>query len=68
MLALIDEGTTARVTLDRALHSANPPCDYVIEPRCSDDELDFVITDATDIYGQRISNDDWEVWAVGSER
>ncbi len=67
-VVLINEGTTARVTLDRALHSEDPPCDNDVEPRCSDDELDFVITDATDIYGQRISNDDWEVWAVGSER
>ncbi|MDQ4142540.1 MAG: hypothetical protein M3198_02170 [Actinomycetota bacterium] len=67
-VALINEGRTARVTLDRALHSEDPPCDDDLEPRCSDDELDFVITNAADIYGQLISNDDWEVWAIGSER
>ncbi|WP_149829089.1 hypothetical protein [Streptomyces tailanensis] len=65
-VALTNGGRTARVTLDRALHSDNPPCDGS-EPRCSDDELPFVITKATDTYGQTLSNDDWEVWAVGSE-
>ena len=64
---LTNNGHTARVSLDRALHSENPPCDGS-EPRCSDDELPFVITKVTDIYGQALSNDEWEVWAIGSEQ
>lgn len=65
-VVLTNNGRTARVSLDRALHSENPPCDGN-EPRCSDDELPFVITKVTDIYGQVLSNDGWDVWAVGSE-
>lgn len=64
---LIDGAKTARVTLGRNLHSDPPPCDG-IEPRCSDDELPFVVRKATDVYGQVLSNSDWEVWAIGSER
>ncbi|MGH8897106.1 MAG: hypothetical protein ACRDZ4_08820 [Egibacteraceae bacterium] len=64
-VVLTNQGRTARVTLDRALHSDNPPCDGS-EPRCSDDELPWVIKKAKDIYGQMLSNNDWEVWAVGS--
>lgn len=66
-VVLINGAKTARVTLGRALHSEDPPCDNDLEPRCSDDKLDFVITDATDIYGHRLSDDDWRVWAVGSK-
>jgi hypothetical protein len=57
---------TARVVLDRNLHPQMPLCN-TSEPRCSDDELDWVITGATDIYGNKISDDDWEVWAIGSD-
>lgn len=66
-VVLVNEGHTARVSLDRGLHSDEPPCDNDIEPRCSDDELPFVVKRATDIYGQTVSNDDWEVWAIGSD-
>lgn len=65
-MSLSNGNRTVRVVLDRNLHSENPPCDGS-EPRCSDDELDWVISGATDIYGQKIYNDDWEVWAVGSD-
>ncbi|MBO1268983.1 hypothetical protein [Arthrobacter cavernae] len=64
-VTLTNGGRTAHVTLGRALHSENPPCD-TDEPRCSKDKLDWVIKDVTDIYGQKISNSSWEVWAVGS--
>ncbi len=66
-VVLHNEGRTARVSLDRALHSEDPPCDNDAEPRCSDDELPFVVRRATDIYGQVLSNDEWDVWAVGSD-
>lgn len=66
-VVLTDGGRTARVTLARGLHPEEPACDIDSEPRCSDDELPFVVNKAKDIYGQSVSNDDWEVWAVGSE-
>lgn len=63
---LLDGGHTAQVTLDRGLHSEDPPCD-TDEPRCSDDELPFVVTNAVSVTGAVLSDDDWEVWAVGSD-
>lgn len=66
-VTLLNAGRTARVTLDRGLHADPPPCD-TSEPRCSDDELPFVVRKATDVYGQVISDSDWEVWAIGSDR
>ncbi len=58
---------TATATLDRNLHPQEPLCN-TSEPRCSTDELDWVISGAVDIYGNRLSDDDWEVWNIGSER
>lgn len=66
-VTLLNEGRTARVTLDRALHPQEPLCDDPSLPRCSDDELDWVVSKATDIYGQTVSDDHWDVWAVGSK-
>lgn len=66
-VALVNDGRTARVTLGRNLHPEEPLCDIDSEPRCSDDRLPFVVTEAKDIYGQSLSDDDWDVWAVGSK-
>lgn len=65
-ITLSNGNRTVRVVLDRNLHSENPPCEG-IEPKCSDDELDWVIAGATDMYGQKIYNDNWRVWNLGSK-
>lgn len=66
-VSLVNDSRTARVTLARGLHPQEPVCDVDSEPRCSDDKLPFVVTKARDIYGQTVSDDDWDVWAVGSK-
>lgn len=55
---------TVRVTLARGLHSDNPPCD-TDEPRCSKDPLPFIISQAKDVFGQTLTDDDFEVLATG---
>ncbi|HXG69714.1 MAG TPA: hypothetical protein VNJ04_03775 [Gemmatimonadaceae bacterium] len=66
-IALLNGNRTARVTLARGLHPEEPACDIESEPRCSDDELPFTVRRAKDVYGQSVSDDDWDVWAVGSK-
>ncbi|MBO1269706.1 hypothetical protein [Arthrobacter cavernae] len=60
------DGLTARVTLARALHSDNPPCDTE-EPRCSKDPLPFIISEAKDIFGQTVTDDEFEVLSTGAK-
>lgn len=67
-VALSADGRTVRATLDRGLHPHTPLCSNEIDPRCSDDELDWHVEGAEDIYGQRVTDHSWEVWAVGSSR
>lgn len=55
---------TVRVTLARGLHSDNPPCD-TDEPRCSKDPLPFIISQARDVFGQTLTDDEFEVLATG---
>jgi hypothetical protein len=66
-VAFSNANKTATATLDRNLHPQEPLCN-TSEPRCSTDELDWVINGAVDIYGNKLSDDDWEVWNIGSER
>lgn len=66
-VTLLNDGRTARVTLDRGLHPRDRLCDIDTEPRCSTDRLDWTVTRAKDIYGQFVSDHEWRVWAVGSK-
>lgn len=66
-VVLANGSRTARVTLARGLHPEESVCDSDSGPRCSDDELPFVVTKARDIFGQTVSDHDWDLWAVGSE-
>jgi hypothetical protein len=59
-VVLMDDGRTARITLARNLHPENRPCDGP-EPRCSQDRLPFIVTQAMDVFGNTATNDDWEV-------
>ncbi len=65
-VALVNDGKTARLTFSRGLHPEEPPCDEPL-PKCSDDEIPLIIRDVADIHGHVLSNDDWEVWAVGAD-
>jgi hypothetical protein len=68
---LLDGDRKVRTVLDRGLHPRKNRClgsTDTSDPRCSTDTLDWDVTGATDVYGQKVTNKDWKVWQDGSKK
>jgi hypothetical protein len=68
---LLDGDRKVRTVLDRGLHPTKNRClgsTDTSDPRCSTDTLDWDVTGATDVYGQKVTNKDWKVWQNGAKK
>ena len=68
---LLNGNRMVRTVLDRGLHPVEGRClgsANTDDPRCSIDTLNWEVVDATDMYGQKITNKDWKVWTTGAKK